>query len=801
MIKINALNKMKNYLKYFLCLLLFTLLASISCMAQVLPAVQSSFSQYGLNTLQEKLFVHTDKNAYSAGELIWFKIYAVDGANHKPLDLSKVVYVEVLDNNHNAVIQAKIGMKNGSGSGSIYIPVTVTSGNFVLRAYSSWMKNFSPDGYFHKKLVIINPLRSPDQQAKTIPAPNYDVQFFPEGGNLVNGITSVVGFKVNDQYGKSTDFKGIILDKNNDTVARFASLKFGIGHFEFKPDQNNAYRAIIKIGGKIKEQALPPVSATGYVMNLKDNAGQLTITVTTNLATTNIYLFAHTRGSIKDVESAALNNGTAQFIINKDKLGDGISQLTLFNEDKQPVCERLYFKRPKKRLLVSAAADQQQYGTRKKINITIGAKDEANNPVVSDLSLSVYRLDSLQHPEAENIENYLLLSSDLKGVIESPNYYFNNTGAEADEALDNLMLTQGWRRFNWADVLKNKVPSFSFLPEYNGPIITGKLTNQLTNKPDSGIITYLAIPGKRVQMYTASSDLSGRLLFNMKDFYGPGEIIVQTNTQIDTNYHIDVLSPFSEQYADIYLPRLQVTPGLQATLEEKNLDVQVQNIYDGLKLRQFYDPGVDSSAFYGTPYKTYLLDNYTRFTTMEEVMREYVSEVNIVLSRNKFHIKVLNSDGFLSDLEPMVMIDGVPFFDVNKLFSTDPLKIAKLEDVPYDYSWGPSFEAGIFSFTSYKRDLAGVELDPHTVVLDYDGLEVQRQFYSPAYDTENALTSRIPDFRNVLFWAPYVTTDTQGKSSLSFYASDKTGRYIGVIQGLTANGEAGSNTFTFTVNK
>src|ERR1700744_2927232 len=189
---------MRNYSKYIFCLFLITVV-SITAYGQVLPDIQNSFNNYNANAFTEKLFVHTDKEAYTAAELIWFKIYNVDGINHNSIDLSKVAYVEVLDANKNVILQAKIAMKDGSGSGSLYIPVTVSSGNFILRAYTSWMKNFSPEYYFSKKLTIINPQKSPDP-VKLV-ADNYDIQFFPEGGNLVNGITSVVGFKATNQFG------------------------------------------------------------------------------------------------------------------------------------------------------------------------------------------------------------------------------------------------------------------------------------------------------------------------------------------------------------------------------------------------------------------------------------------------------------------------------------------------------------------------------------------------------------------------------------------------------------------------
>ena len=791
---------MNTYKKIIFCLFVLTAIAIKTTQAQVLPDVQTGFNQYNANTVQEKLFVHTDKSAYTAGELMWFKVYNVDGANHKPIDLSKVVYIEVLDKNQSPVVQAKVAMQDGTGSGSLFLPVSLTTGNFVLRAYTSWMKNFSSDFYFYKKLTIINPLKSPVAASKQIVS-GYDIQFFPEGGNLVNGIPSTIGFKATDQYGKGVNFKGIIIDKNNDTVARFEPYKFGMGHLSFTPDNHNSYKAIIKLKDKTLVEDLPNIRDNGYTLNVKDGGNnQLQVTVITNLPDGNIFLFAHTRGVIKDVETAVISSGKAVFAIDKSKLGDGISHITIFNSQRQPVCERLYFKRPVNQLFITAGTDAQQYATRRKVSISINTKNSAN-AVMANMSLSVYKLDSLQHASQQDIQNYLWLSSDLKGNIESPDYYFKNTDAAANEALDNLMLTQGWSRFAWADVLQNKKPEFKFLPEYNGPIVNAKITNTITNTPQNNMIAYLGIPGKRVQLYAAQSDTTGNLIFNMKDFYGPGEIVIETNTLRDTSIRIDVMNPFSDQYSKIKLPEFSLTPAMQSTIESDNLGMQVQNVYNGEKLRQFYDPNVDSSAFYGTPYKTYLLDNYTRFLTVEEVMREYVSEVNITHTHNQFHIKVLTANRFLDDGDPMVLIDGVPFFNIDKLFAADPLKIRKLEDVPFVYLLGPSYEAGIFSFTTYKGDMGGNEIDPHAVIMDYEGLEMQREFYAPVYDTEAAIASRMPDFRNVLYWAPNVTTNKNGSGGLSFYTSDEEGKYIGVIQGLTADGEAGSQYFTFDVTK
>jgi hypothetical protein len=161
------------------------------------------------------------------------------------------------------------------------------------------------------------------------------------------------------------------------------------------------------------------------------------------------------------------------------------------------------------------------------------------------MSLSVYRVDSLQQMDADDIFSYLWLRSDLRGSIESAGYYLKNTNAEADEALDNLMLSQGWRRFEWAGIISNKKPAFNFLPEYNGHLINAKITNTITNSAAKDIVAYLSVPGKRVQLFTAKSDSLGRLVFNTKQQSGRGVFYPQTKTHRDTTYRIVVLSRFS----------------------------------------------------------------------------------------------------------------------------------------------------------------------------------------------------------------------------------------------------------------
>ncbi len=789
---------MKKLLFNFVLLLIL----SFKSNAQTATAIQNRFEAYQQNTFQEKLFVHTDKSTYLTGEILWFKIYNVDAANNKPINISKVAYVEVLDNNQIPVIQAKVALKGtGSGNGSVYIPVSVNSGNYKLRAYTNWMKNFSADNYFEKNITIINPLKSPEIIANKS-KPTYDIQFFPEGGNLVNGLTSKVAFKVVGQDGKGVNFRGAIINQHNDTIARFRPLKFGIGNFSFKPNLKDTYKALVYINTENKPivKELPAIFDQGFVMQLADNANQLAVTVNSNVGQGEVYLFAHTKSTSKSIQSAALINGTAKFLIDKNILGEGISHLTVFNSDRKPVCERLYFKRPAQKVVIASNPNQEQYGVRKKVNVDISVKDLQGQPLVSDLSMSVYQIDSLQTAEPGDIVNYLWLTFDLKGNIESPDYYFKNKDAEADQAVDNLMLSQGWSRFKWEEILKNPNPSFSFLPEYTGHLVTAKLTGIATNQPEKNITAYFAVPGKRVQLYTAKSDSTGKLIFNTKDFYGPGEIVVQTNTEKDSTYRIDILSPFSEKFSKSTLPVFTLTGQMQNALKARSLDMQVQNLYAGNQLKQFYNPKIDSSAFYGKSFFPYKLDDYTRFTTMEEVLREYIRSLIVVKQQKRFHIRIISEKAMLSG-DPLVMLDGVPVFNMDKVMAIDPLKIRKLELVKSQYFWQSTEFEGIVNLTTYKGDLGGYEFDPHAVIVDYEGMQLEREFYSPVYETNQQMASRLPDFRNVLYWSPAVSTNAQGKTQVNFYTSDRSGNYIGVLQGITATGEAGSQYFKFSVKQ
>jgi hypothetical protein len=772
----------------------------------------AAFADHIGNHLQEKIYVHTDRNYYLCGEILWLKTYVTNAANNKPLSLSKVVYVEIINKLHQPVLQGKIAVENGSGSGSFALPLSLESGNYELRAYTNWMKNDSANHYFKKMITVINTTENLDPAIAKSKV-EYSAQFFPEGGNLVNGINSLVAFKINDDSGKGVDGVGVVVDESQDTVAHFQSEKFGMGKFLFLPQTAKQYTAIVTLndGSEIRKN-LPNAFESGYVMHLTGDGNNLKISVySANPSSQNVYLIAQSNRQIDFSKESSLQNNQAVFIINKENLKEGIAQITLFTEDGKPLCERLYFKRPKKEMFINAKADKQTFNKRDKVNIDLSTVDESGNLLAGNLSASVYRLDSLHEQNAGNIFTYLWLTSNLNGFIENPDYYFKNDNAETNEALENLLLTQGWRTFDWKNISSNNKSSLTYIPENRGHIVIGKVTNEATGKPAENVLVYLSVPGKRVQLYGCISNAEGLVHYDLKDFYGPNQIVLQTNTTTDSIYHLEIFSPFSEEFSNNIFPALHVSEDNRDDLQSANLHMEISNAYHENALQKLKPLLIDTLAFYDKPYKTYLLDNYTRFTTVEEVMREYVMEVNVIRRKKEYHFNTFNEQGYeLKDMQPtekifnkdpLILLDGVPVFDVDKIMAYDPLKVQKLEVVASKYHWGPIASEGIVSFTTYKGNLPGYTLNPHDVILDYDGLQQQRIFYSPDYSSDKELQSRLPDFRDVLYWSPTVNTNEKGIGRISFFTGDIAGKYLVVLQGISSNGNAGSSSFILNVAK
>lgn len=752
-----------------------------------LTILESRLKEYGKRFPAEKLYVHTDKNFYTAGEMLWFKIYNCSDSANKAIVVSKVAYVEIIDEQNTPVLQAKISMTANTGDGSFELPLTLSSGNYIFRSYTSWMRNFGAEHFFEKKIAIVNPFKN----MTPVEIPSWkSLDLFPEGGNLVNGILSQVAFKIARNDGP-TPGKGFIIDENNDTVTKFEPFKFGLGSFYFTPDRQHQYKAVYVFNDNtFITKPLPQIFPEGFVMHLDEENQNIKVTVRSNSsASSQIYLIAQNHQLTKAAKQSSLANGIAIFSVNKADLGAGVSQITIFNEARQPVCERLFFIQPSPEASIKTALAKEVYANREKVSVNVLSNS------TSSLSVSVFQLDSLQKADGQDIETYLWLESELNGKIESPQYYLSAQSEEIKKATDNLMLTHGWRRFNWDNVLGHPF-TMKFYPENLGQTITCRVTDPSTGKPVKDVKIFLSIPETIYKLFPGISNDSGIVRIRTNEYFGKGELILQTVERND-NYKIEVLKPFAEEFTTFSDDPFLISESKKALLENYGVGMQSQYIYSNDSIQKFFPPVLtDSFPFFGKGQIVYLLDDYVRFVTMEEVLREYVREVSVGAKGGNLKFKLLNEvqHEYFSD-NILVLIDGVPLHDPDKMFEVDPMKIRRIDIIPRSYVLGPSLFFGLANFSTYKENYENIDIDPKAVRLDYEGLQIKREFYSPDYSNPDLRNSRIPDLRNTLYWSPNVT----GAQQIQFYTGDNKGKYIIVVEGLNVNHEPVSAISSFEV--
>jgi hypothetical protein len=785
--------------------LLLSIAGAGSALGQTAPldslgGITGKLLRYNRRGPQEKLFLHLDRPLYFSGETMWFKVYAVDATYSKPLTLSAVAYVEILNAGQGPVLQGKVALANATGQGSFVLPASLPAGSYTVRAYTSWMKNFSPEAYFHTTVTVINATTASGAGSRD--SAIAEARFFPEGGNLVRGLRSRVAFKITDKAGRGTAATGKVLNQSGAVVATFRTARLGMGSFDFTPAAgSDAYTAVVTLSNRQTiSSKLPKVFEQGYVLRVEDAGTDqlaLTVTATTTQAAT-VYVLGHSRQQVALAARLQLVAGQGRLMVSKQALLNGVSHFTLFDAEQRPVCERLYFRPAAQSLAISARADKPQYTTRDKVTVQVSTAGP-QTPLAAQLSMAVYRLDSLNRVPAVAIDRYLGLTSDLAGPVETPDYYFTGPALEAAEAADNLMLTQGWSRFRWEEVLAAPKP-FAFLPEPYGPVLQASLTRAGTNIPRTNVTTYLASPSRLTHLTNSESDSKGLVRFELGTLTGLREVMLQTDPAQDSTVQLKILDPFSNRYFSAASPPFGLMPRFQIDYAKRHFQAQVQSVFAG-NLRNRYAPEpVDSLAFFGKPDETYLLDKYTRFKVLEEVLREYVPGVVVRIRKDGFHLLVVDKvNKTVLQENPMVLLDGVPVFNINKIMAMNPLKIRKLEVIDSRYFQGPAIYNGIVSFTTYKGDLEDFPLDPRVLVERYEGVQRRREFYAPRYDTPEAAKSRLPDLRNLLYWNPEISLTGTTAKTLDFYTGDQAGRYLVVLQGLAANGLSGSQSFVLDV--
>ena len=408
-----------------------------------------------------------------------------------------------------------------------------------------------------------------------------DLQFFPEGGDLINDMETKVAFKALNEFGKPTDIEGIIIDEFGVKVTKFSSYHDGMGSFDFEPEANKNYAArITKPNGLDKTFPLPKSKYAGYGLNVVAQTRHgITVEVKGNSGQSEIHLIAQNGADILYSNSFVLDNKQTIYIPTEE-FPMGISRLTLMNEVKQPQCERLVFCNLKKQLNIEVKTNKEKYLPREQVNMEIKVTDENGKPVQGKFSLSVVDESLLTHADDKqgHILSSILLESELKGAISEPNFYFETSEEALSrkdklKALDLLMMTQGWRRFEWQEVLSNEMPIANF--EKEKATLEGVVLND-KNEPVPGAMVTILSP----RMH-AMTDKNGKFVLDKFRFYNRGVAIKVVKEGYPTYRHI--CNDYKNDLAIVLDDRKATLSGnikLKSGLQQAAMNVTLINQFD-----------------------------------------------------------------------------------------------------------------------------------------------------------------------------------------------------------------------------
>ncbi len=745
----------------------------------------------------EKLYLHLDRPTYRAGEDVWFKAYLIN-----PFYSQCNIYVEVVNSDGKVLNRNRCWALKGMTYGSFHLVDTLEAGVYQIRAYTDWMRNFD-DIWFYRKNIIIwgvadNALKSDFKKMKSS---DIDLQFFPEGGTFIGNIENRVAFKAVDDNGKGLKVEGIIADSNGNKILDFKSTHNGMGSFVFVPKESENYSAIAMVADNWdKTIELPKALKNGVqlaVENTDQNKVQLKITSvrpdTESPKEFNIVGLADDQ--IQYVNKIVLHGESTSVEVEKDSLPTGIVQFTLFDDKMIPLCERLVFVNHKDYISVNIEPDKRSYKTRQKVVLDLETLTSSKEPKISNLSLTVYnpndQLITEQYPE--NILTRILLSSEMKGKIEDPAWYFKDDSVSTLKALDFLMLTHGYRYYSWEKINEDWEPVINYPPE-TSIRVWGRVSHVLTGKPiPNAKVTLLVMKGP-MEIRETETDSLGFFVFSDFFFTETMEVAIQAGDEkARRNHWIDLDSrtsiPADANYLPLtyeYVNEKPVNTTYYLIEENSELINRKWHLNDtimlggisiiGKKPREttiHLRPYLDADYVYDATIQDYQI--YTDIIEMIETTSGYLR--NFLEKSPQYFL-----DGVMVDSE---FIDGIPASWFEKV---EAIKLA-----PVRNGFGP----GLFFYTKRGENQMKTDdgLGKKSAIIG--GYTPIKKFYSPNYDLQPDLKDQ--DFRNTLYWDPFIATDSTGMAQVSFFNSDEPGDWQVIVEGITDDGKLCRGVKSFTV--
>lgn len=843
------------------------LFSSIQTFSQI-PSVEERIRSYALqmNTFsyqypQEKVYLHLDNTGYFKGERIWYKAYVVMAENHRYSPMSKVLYVELLTPEGQLFDTQKQPIIGGGASGSFLLEDRLYAGYYQIRAYTRCMLNFGDDVVFSRVFPVFDMPREagayeqrrmslrgreigrnlrPQEKNKEM-----NVSFYPEGGNLVVGLNNRIAFKVTDKAGKFLQVKGSVLGNSGEIITNFESMHEGMGSFEVIP-QSKPYRVDIKHEGKIYKFTLPAAQTEGYAMQVNQQGAdslRVKITKTENAPDQTLGLTFSCRGrvySVKDLNFTYKDSYT--LMLPTTTFPDGVLQTTLFTSAGEIISQRHSFINHQTDnnlniLPITIEKIQTEGEAYSPIDINFLIRDKEGKPIATNFSLSVRDAGSeIWTNYTDNIATHLLLSSELKGYIHNPAYYFEADDTQRRQALDLLLLVQAWVRYPWKRAARVEPFEAAHFIEKN-LTVEGSVLSVVRKKPVPNVEVTMWMGSSRYrksQRGKCTTDERGRFNFELAELYGTFKMNLTTKRR-DKTYDTRILlnrnispNPESYNYYEThpfeYVKSLSEKASTQvedvsqqiSQQPEKQVDRQKRN-EPSIEIRELRVAGDQLNKRSEDVAMSFMLkevevqgEKTPRRALLERLLPFAEEHFEVIHEIDKLRDEGRAETGFVGDflmeVSPYLSYTttGVKGRDMNINFKTSvkykgyPVvftedgRTVHVEDISTDeIEHVVVIRSDAGSSSTYTIHLIlnenGVARKdrPGTRKTNFAGFTPPVEFYSPDYSIA-ALPE--PDFRRTLYWNPDVKTDNQGHASVQFYNNGTSRELIISAEGLTSQG-------------
>jgi len=739
----------------------------------IMERIRSPLQEYNEVYFQQKVYIHTDRQVYAPGDEIWMKGYVLDAATHQFDNRSTNLYVDLVNFKGQIIHNRVLRLEQGTAKGEISISDTLQNGEYRLRAYTGWMHNYSPDFWFSRPIEINNEERvfyefSDRREAKKLVRriDRLDVQFFPEGGHLVNGLPNTIAVKATNYQGNGVQFEGNITDRSGNVIAPVKSTYAGMARVSFTPEAGKKYYAELQFKNeKDKRYRLPDRKERGTVMHVDNNPGEdefiihlhSNIRLKGNPNRKKFFVNAMVRNTIYHLEQYKLKEGNATIRIPREKFPAGIVHFTLFNRKREPLAERLAFHK-KEAVVQQPNLQVNPFAGSDSVRVSFQA-NAATEVEKSSFSLAVIEETQAKQDLFQNINTYFLLSSDLKGKIENPQWYFTGNYQEKAKALDNLLLTQGWRRFSWNEVLDKSWEEPEFAVQ-NKLEVGGKVTRELIKLPFENARVELVVLNKYNDTYQTRTNEDGRFHFDNLNYQDTVEMLLKARKPNGSRFVLVWLDD-----TDLREPEYQISEP-----DSFLADYKLRKRNPANRERRERTPG----AIHGTPDQAIDIKPYhnTGYSSVFDILKGRVPGFNNGVIRGFSSI-------YLSS-EPLYIVDGVPV-DRAAVASIPVNDIDRVEILK-----NPS-NTTIYGVRGANGVIAVYTMQGHHVShgkreFSMMGYHTPTEFYRPAF--KQAQKQDYPLTLKTLYWAPDLRPDSDGRVETAFPVKHVKGDYMVEIQGV-----------------